>query len=125
MSECSSGRAPSRDESRVFEGCSTTPVCADSIAGDEPIDIRASLPGLPRTAARFLGGATEGLKSDKSCPQARQEGVFMGLYVSHCPQAIPISNSINAPVPLRPRDRKQELQASRAASREMKARLPV
>jgi hypothetical protein len=66
-------------------------------AAGDPIDILASLlPGFVAIRGRaplFEDEAFAG-KSDRSLPHAGQAGVVIGLYVSHCPQAMPISNSI-------------------------------
>jgi hypothetical protein len=52
----------------------------------------------PLLAVRVRAASEVGVilagKSAKSCPHAGQTDRFIGLYVSHCPQAIPISNSI-------------------------------
>ena len=44
-------------------------------------------------------GARFRRESERSCPHAGQDWVLIGLYVSHCPQAIPISRSITIPRP--------------------------
>src|SRR5690349_1692641 len=72
---------------------------ADSPAVDrpagEPIDILASLvPDGLGCLTLFEEAPDFAPKSDRSCPQAGQDEVLIGLYMSHCPQAIPISRSI-------------------------------
>jgi len=47
-----------------------------------------------RVRAALEAGVIFAGKSAKSYPHAGQAARFIGLYVSHCPQAIPISNSI-------------------------------
>ena len=92
-------------EFRVSEASSTTGVsrivegAASSDGGGVgvPIDILASLlPGFVATRGRapLFDDPDFVEKRDRSWPHAGQAGVFIGLYVSHCPQAIPISNSM-------------------------------
>src|SRR5450432_107383 len=92
-SESTFGRTPEGNEPPAGFRSSG---CCEATGG--PIDILASLvpDGLPRLAT--LDEAPDfPAKSERSCPQAGQDWVLMGLYVSHCPQAIPISSSITVP----------------------------